>query len=393
MSSQRIKRIFEAKVTALVVASTVEKVRLSEARFGYGVGGAIREISDPLPESFWQHPENAWSPLLSTRVPGLENVRIKYEGSHLSGSFKDRIIGATLRELPRHHPGCLGVVVPSSGNAAVAAAALCARIDLPMVAVVPAGTPDERIRPVLARGGLVVRGGEGPAAAYTLADEIAEALNYFPLHSTFSSPWSEWGCRALGREISAQLGGAPGMVVAPVSAGPVLVGAANGIREAGHTIPPMVAVQSAACAPIAQAFEAGENVVMPWTASVETKAVAIADRLTGYPQDGTRTLAVVRASGGKAVAVTDAEMADAREALFRFDGIDAEFSACAGVAWLRRQANPTPLNTVCVVTASGFKHTFAGDIPLRDRTRAEARTSEIVKVFLREHSHSATLID
>lgn len=371
--------------------SIVETVTRAQARFGYGSGGAIREIADPLPESFWQHPENTWSPLLSTRIPGLDGVRIKYEGCHLSGSFKDRIIGATLRELSGHSPDCSGVVVPSSGNAAVAAATLCARIGLPMVAVVPAATPDERIRPILARGGLVVRGGEGPAAAYALSDRIAEELGYFPLHSTFSSPWAEWGCRALGHEICGQLGAAPGMVVAPVSAGPVLVGTANGIRASGHAVPPMVAVQSAGCAPIARAFERGEDVVTPWTDAVETKAVAIADRLTGYPQDGTRTLDLIRASGGVAGVVTDEELTDARDVLFRYDGIDAEFSACAGVAWLRKQGKPAPANTVCLVTASGFKHTFAGDIPRHD-DKGQAATAMKIEAFLKGHGQGATLV-
>lgn len=369
-----------------------EPVKREDARFGYGDGGTIFEISDPLPDSFWQHPENAWSPMFSTRIPGLEGVRLKYEGSHLSGSFKDHIIGTTLRELSGHFPDCPGVVVPSSGNAAVSAAALCARIGLPMVAVVPASTPDERIRPILARGGLVVRGGEGPAEAYALSDDIAEELEYFPLHSTFSSPWAEWGCRAIGRQIAGQLGTAPGMVVAPVSAGPVLVGTANGIREAGYAIPPMVAAQSAGCAPIARAFQQGDETVSPWEDPVDTKAGAIADRLTGYTQDGTRTLALIRQSNGTAGTVTDDELTAARDALFRYDGIDAEFSACAGVAWLRKQSSPAPANTVCLITASGFKHTFAGDIPPREKPAADTPAEAKIRALLSHHKTGATLL-
>ncbi len=374
-----------------MTTGSVERVSLGEARFGYGAGGAIREIADALPGPLWDHPQNAWSPLLPTRLPGLSGVRLKYEGSHVSGSFKDRIMRATLHELLQHTPDCKGVVVPSSGNAAVAAAALCVPVGLALVAVVPAATPEERIRPILARGGLVVRGGEGPAAAYALADEIAAALGYFPLHSTFSSPWAEWGCRSLGREIVGQLGEAPGMVVAPVSAGPVLVGTANGIREAGHELPPMVAVQSAECAPITRAFKLGADRVMPWMDAVETRAVAIADRLTGYPQDGTRTLALIRESGGAAAAVTDEELAKARDALLRYDGIDAEFSACAGVAWLLRHPSPLPKNTVCLVTASGFKHTYAGDVPRRDTTR-DQRLSDTVSAILERHGQGAALM-
>lgn len=376
----------------VMATNVIERVTRASARFGYGSVGEIREISDPLPEDYWQHPANVWSPLLSTRIPGLEGVLVKYEAGSLSGSFKDRIMTATLGEVLKRIPDCPGVVVPSSGNAAVAAAARCARIGLTMIAVVPAATPSQRIHPILARGGLVVRGGEGPAAAYALSDEIAAELGYFPLHSTFSSPWAEWGCRALGQEICGQLSMAPGMIVAPVSAGPVLVGTANGINEAGYAVPPMVAIQSASCAPIARAFERGEDKVTPWTGAVETKATAIADRLTGYPQDGTRTLMLLRSSGGMAGTVTDLELADARDALFRYDGIDAEFSACAGVAWLRKCTISKPANTVCLVTASGAKHTYAGDIPRAGETGQEAEIYGKIEAFLRRQGEGAMLV-
>lgn len=338
------------------------RVSRDKARFGYGEGGTIIEIADPLPSRYWDHPANAWSPLLVSRIPGLEGVVIKYEGSHLSGSFKDRIMATTLGELLAREPHFPGVVVPSSGNAAVSAAALCARAGLPMVAIVPAATPQERILPVLARGALAVRFGEGPSQSYALADRLAETLGFFRLYSTFASPWAEWGCRSLGHEIAAQAGNVT-RLVAPVSAGPVLIGTANGLREAGRDIPPLVAVQAAGCAPIAAAFASGAQEVSPWDGAVETAAAAIADRLAGYPQDGTRVLEAVRGSGGSVEAVTDAELAEARAALFAYDGIDAEFSACAGIAWLRRPETPKLKGTVCIVTASGFKHTFAGDVP------------------------------
>lgn len=70
-------------------------VSRSGAAFGYGPDGAIFEIADDLPEAYWAHPANAWSPLIASRIPWLEGVRLKYEGSHLSGSFKDRIMAAT----------------------------------------------------------------------------------------------------------------------------------------------------------------------------------------------------------------------------------------------------------------------------------------------------------
>jgi|GEM_PF-2202044 len=338
-------------------------VSRSDAAFGYGPDGAIFEIEDDLPEAYWAHPANAWSPLIASRIPGLEGVRLKYEGSHLSGSFKDRIMAVTLGELLARQPDCPGVVVPSSGNAAVSAAALCAGRNLPMVAIVPLAVPVERLVPVTSRGGLVVRAGEGPSEAYALADRLADDLGFFRLYSTFASPWAEWGCRSIGLELAGQAGSPISQVVAPVSAGPVLVGLANGLAQAGLDLPRLIAVQAAGCAPIARAFAAGDDRVEPWLDAVDTKAAAIADRLVNYPQDGTRVLEMVRASHGRVDAVSDAELAAARAALLRHDGLDAEFSACAGVALLMREKGAVRAGTVCVITASGFKHTFAGDAP------------------------------
>ncbi|MBJ3786510.1 pyridoxal-phosphate dependent enzyme [Devosia sediminis] len=365
------------------------QVSRAQAQFGYGPEGSIFEIADPLPGDYWAHPDHAWSPLISSRIPGLEGVWLKYEGSHLSGSFKDRIMSASVGELLAQQPDCPGVVVPSSGNAAVSAAALCAPRKLPMIAIVPMTVPVERLRPVIARGALVIRAGEGPSQAYALADRLSDALGYFRLYSTFASPWAEWGCRSLGHELAGQLGREITRVVAPVSAGPVLVGLANGLVEAGQALPQLVAVQAEGCAPIARAFRAGQAVVEPWIDAVDTKAAAIADRLAGYPQDGTRVLEIVRASDGSVEAVSDAELSAARAALLRYDGVDAEFSACAGVALLMRDRNADRSGTVCVITASGFKHTFTGDAP---EPAPDTLLSAKVMAFLADADPAATFL-
>ncbi len=365
------------------------KVSRSEAVFGYGPDGAIFEIKDRLPDAYWAHPANAWSPLVASRIPGLESVWLKYEGSHLSGSFKDRIMAVTLGELLARQPDCPGVVVPSSGNAAVSAAALCARHKLPMVAVVPLAVPVERLRPVTSRGSVVVRAGEGPSAAYALADHLADDLGFFRLYSTFASPWAEWGCRSIGLELAGQIGAQISQVVAPVSAGPVLVGLANGLVEAGLSLPRLIAVQAAGCAPIARAFAAGQERVEPWLDAVDTKAAAIADRLATYPQDGTQVLGLVRASRGQVDAVSDAELSAARAALLRHDGLDAEVSACAGIALLMREKDLARPGTVCVITASGYKHTFAGDAP---EAAADSGLVDKVEGFLGRAEAGALLL-
>jgi threonine synthase len=50
------------------------------------------------------------SPLIPSRIPGLENVYLKYEGGHVTGSFKDRIMRLAVAEAARS--GAAGAIVP-----------------------------------------------------------------------------------------------------------------------------------------------------------------------------------------------------------------------------------------------------------------------------------------
>jgi len=338
----------------------VDCAAATEASVGYcGRCGGIRMIQDSFKQPGYADRGIPPSPLIPSRVPGLDQVLLKYEGGHITGSFKDRIMRITLKEALER--GAKGAVVPSSGNAAVAAAAACAAVGMPLLAIVPSATPEERIVPILARGGAVIRAGAEPSESYRCADQLVEQLGLFPLYSTFASPWAEWACRGIGLEICEQLGCAPATLIAPISAGPVLVGTSLGVAESAAMTPKLVAVQAQGCCPIVEAFEAGRGEVRPWSGEVRTVAAAIADRLQGYPHDGTLTLKMLRDSGGLAAAVTDEELLQAREALLRSDGLDIELSAAAGVALLMRGEHHLPTPIVCLLTASGFKHTYSGD--------------------------------
>ena len=309
------------------------------------------------------------TPLLVSRVPGLEGLRVKFEGTMPTGSFKDRIMRALVSEAVGQ--GAAGAVVASSGNGAIAASAACAAAGLPLLILVPEATPPVRMRPAELRGAVVVRGGADPSELFALAAELASTFGLADLASTFASPGSEWACRQIGHEVAAQVDGEILQVASSVSAGPVLVGTGHGIEEAGRSAPALVAVQAAGCAPIALAYARGHEEVVPWSDDVTTRAVAIADRLSGYPADGTYTLREVRRSGGFVAAVDDTEIERMRQDLARWDGLDVEFSSCAAPAVLRSRGRS--LNgVVCLLTANGFKDTFS------DPSRASSTLSEFI---------------
>lgn len=296
------------------------------------------------------------TPLLRSRVPGLEGTWMKFEGANPSGSFKDRVMGTLVAEAVED--GASGAVVASSGNAAVAAASHCARAGLPLLVVVPERVPAPILDMVGLRGAAVLRVGEGPAAVHHLAKLISERFQLPNLASTFGASGCEFACRSIGYEIADQMEQRPiATLAASVSVGPVLLGAARGIIESGRTTPRLVAGQAAGCAPIAKAFATGSQEVRPWEDPVTTRATSIADRLTGYAPEATYFLNQVRASGGIVDAASDDELQEIRSMLASHDGLDVELSSCAAVAALRRSGMAGP-DAVCILTGAGVKETL-----------------------------------
>lgn len=307
------------------------------------------------------------TPVFISRVPGLEGLALKFEGSMPTGSFKDRVMRALVAEALGLGVG--GAVVASSGNAAVAASAACAAAGLPLLVLVPARTPPERTRPAELRGAAVVRMGEDPSDLFGLAAELSTEFGLADLASTFASPGCEWACRQIGRELADQVGGDIVAIVSSISVGPVLIGAGHGIAESRRALPALIAAQAAGCAPIAAAFERDSERVTPWSDAVTTRAIAIADRLRGYPDDGTYALAEIRRSGGFAGAVDDRDLEQMRSDLARWDGLDIEFSSCAAPALWRLSGRPVQ-GVICVLTSHGIKDTLSGSTPA-GRTMAD----------------------
>jgi threonine synthase len=296
------------------------------------------------------------TPLVRSRVPALNGAYLKVEGQNPSGSFKDRVMRVLVREAV--DAGATGAVVASSGNAAVAAAAACAKEGLPLLVLVPDAVSPAAVAMVRLRGAIVVQAGEGPAAVHGLAARLATRFGLPNLASTFGAAGCEWACRGIGHELAQQLGDRQVVcLAASISVGPVLVGAGQGLAEAGRPPVALVAGQAAGCAPIARAFEDGADQVSPWTAPAPTAALAIADRLTGYADEATYALGRIRTSGGVVAAATDEEMLELRAAFARHDGLDVELASCAAPAVLARTGRADP-ETVCILTGAGTKETL-----------------------------------
>jgi threonine synthase len=188
------------------------------------------------------------------------------------------------------------------------------------------------------------------------------------LTSTYANPYMTAAHATIFYELYRQLGSTPGTIIVPIGAGPMLAGILQGAqhllrRGEISRLPVLVGVQSAGCAPIAQAFALGRDTVEEWAGADFGIAGSINDPLRGYPADGTRTLRDIRRTGGFAIAVDDAEIHAAMDALARYEGIAAEPAAAAPLAALRTLMHGHDLPRPITLVISGHALKDPGALP------------------------------
>jgi threonine synthase len=304
------------------------------------------------------------TPLVASRsigpALGLSRLSFKDESVNPTLSFKARGLAVAI-----HRARALGarhVAIPSAGNAGSATAAYCAAAGLPCTIAMPADTPAPILDECRAYGARVelVEGTIAEAGAW-IRERVA-AEGWFDV-STLREPYRLEGKKTMGYEL-AEAGdwSLPAAIVYPTGGGTGLIGMWKAFDELealgwiGSRRPRMVSVQASGCAPIVRAFEAGspraDPVRDPHTvASGLNVPSAIGDFLI---------LAALRASGGTAAAVEDADLLTGARRLAREEGILASPEAGATVAVLPRLLETGILEPddriVCFVTGHGIKY-------------------------------------
>ncbi|WP_101295725.1 threonine synthase [Halegenticoccus soli] len=297
--------------------------------------------------------------------PGGVRVHVKDEGENPTGSFKDR--GSALGVALALETGVETVGTVSHGNMAMSTAAHAASAGLDCVVLVPDDIPAERLGIIAQYGPTVLRVEGDYGRLYEESLRLGEERGVAFLNS--DAPLRVEGQKTTMLEIcEAFAPEAPDAVIVPVSSG----GHASGVWKAARELaaagaidraPRLYFAQAAACAPIAEAFEAGANEVKPVDAG-ETVAYSIAN---ADPPSGRRALVAARETGGAVVAVTDGEILDARDEFARAAGFCVETSSATALAAARKLASEGELgadeDVVLVATGSGFKEarTGAGD--------------------------------
>jgi threonine synthase len=305
-----------------------------------------------------------WTPLidaprLAGRV-GVSRLWIKDEGQNPTASFKARGLGvAVSRALEL---GVRDVALPSAGNAGSATAAYAAAAGIAAHIVVPSDTPKPIVEEIRALGadlemidGLITDCGARVA-------EGARAHGWFDL-STLKEPYRVEGKKTMGYEVAEQLGWRlPDAIIYPTGGGTGLVGMWKAFDEMealgwiDGRRPKMISVQAAGCAPIVRAWERGDEFAEPWEDAHTTASGLRVPRAVG----DFLILRAVRASGGAAVAVTDAEMTEWTHLVGSASGVFCApegAATAAAIPELLRRGTLSPADEVVLFnTGSGLKY-------------------------------------
>lgn len=305
-----------------------------------------------------------FTPLLPARRLGAElgmsHLYIKEESLNPTGSFKARGLAVAVsraREL-----GVRGMVIPSAGNAAGAAAAYAARAGIPLHVFMPRDVPAPFLAECRALGASVTLVDGLITDCGREARRLAAEHGWFDL-STLREPYRLEGKKTMGYELAEQMGwDLPDVIVYPTGGGTGLVGMWKAFEEmaelgwVGDRRPRMVTVQSTGCAPIVRAFHAGEKFAAPWE---NAQTVAAGLRVPAAIGDFL-ILRALRESGGTAVAVSDEALLEGQRLMGRTEGIFACPEGGAAVAalkllleagWIRPQERVVLFNT-----GSGLKY-------------------------------------
>lgn len=296
---------------------------------------------------------------------GHPNLWIKDERQSPTSSFKDRqaaVATSFMREA-----GITECALASTGNAAAAYAAYCARADIKLWVFLTSMVPAAKMREAALYGAEVIKVTGTYDQAKKVAADFATRRGIQFDKGAKSIPGKE-SMKTIAFEIAEELGWllddsapwrAPDWFIQAVSGGIGPIGVQKGFEELYRMglidrIPKIGVIQAAGCSPMVQAYAKNQpkaNPVIP-----ETRITVLS---TGDPGMGYEILYQANQKyGGAMVDVSDEEAFDAMRHLAQTEGYSVEPAtavAFAGVNKLMAQGWLKP-NEVVIINCSG--HTF-----------------------------------
>jgi threonine synthase len=261
------------------------------------------------------------------------SILLKHEGLNPTGSFKDRGMAVALTHA--RQVSATAVLCASTGNTSSSMAAYGAIAGIPALVLVPSGNISKaKLAQAVAYGArtLAVRGDFD--ACLRLAREAATAFGIYLANSV--NPFRLLGQKTIIFEMLEQLAWSPPDWIA-LPAGNLGNTSAFGaaLREALalgliDRVPRLLLAQASGAAPFFRGFQ--ENFAARHRVTPETVATAIR---IGDPASHDRAVRAIRETSGVVVAVSDAEIMEAKRVIDRA-GVGCEPASAASVAAVRQ---------------------------------------------------------
>ena len=311
---------------------------------------------------------------------GLPNLCFKLDSLNPSGSLKDRasiLVAAQAAQL-----GEKRVALASTGNAGASMACAGAACGLEVILFVPGSAPRAKLLQSLLFGARVVPISGTYDQAFALSIEYTKARGGINRNTAYN-PLTIEGKKTVSLEIYNQLGcRAPDCVYVPTGDGVIFAGVHKGFADLAAAgiiprVPTLVMVQAEGSNAIARSFREGRQVVLD-------RATTYADSISvASPANGEMALAFLKQSDGRAVEVSDAEIAAAQAELAREGGIFVEpSSAAAWAGFLRDHGNvDRRARVVVLLTGTGFKDLAAAEKLVSLPTACEPRLESALETL------------
>ncbi|HNB52133.1 MAG TPA: pyridoxal-phosphate dependent enzyme [Anaerolineales bacterium] len=291
------------------------------------------------------------------RLFQMDQLYIKDERYGPTSSFKDRQAAVAVASMLDN--GINECVIASTGNAAVAYAAACARAGIKLWVFMTSLVPQDKLREAALFGAEVIRVSGNYDQTKQIASDFAKRRGLQLDRGARSLPARE-AFKTIAYEIVENLGWrVPDWYLQAVSGGLGPIGVYRGFQELHEMglidrVPKMGVLQVEGCSPMVKAFKAGSSIATP-----ELPETRIAILSTGDPGQGyTMIWKLAQKYGGYMEAVTDQEAFQSMHSLAKTEGMAVEPAtavAFAGFEKMVRNGIIAP-DEMVVINCTG--HTF-----------------------------------
>jgi len=288
---------------------------------------------------------------------GHDHVYIKDERYGPTSSFKDRQAAVAVAAM--NEGGIREAVIASTGNAAVAYAAACARAGIKLWVFMTSLVPQEKLREAALFGAEVIRVSGNYDQTKQIATQFAQRRHLWLDRGSGSIPARE-SMKTIAYEIVEQLGWkAPDWYIQAVSGGLGPLGVYQGFKELHRMglierIPKLAVIQTEGCSPMVKAFKAGKDVAEP--VIPDTRIIILA---TGDPgKSYTYLWNLTQQFGGSMESVTDAEAFAAMRSLAKSEGTAVEPATSVAFAGLEKMLRAGVIGKEEMVVVNCTGHTF-----------------------------------